>query len=254
MTLWVTTSDPVELRPQFTEDDLQIVIRAAYRQVLGNQHILENDRLANAESMLRNGSITVRGFVEMVANSDLYRSLFFESNPIYRFIELNFKHFLGRPPADQAEVSEHVQIYNTQGYEAEISSYMHSYEYLENFSENLVPYARSTQSLIGSKNSSFNRTFALLRGSASSDSSSKAAKLISDLAANLPTQIATPAGGSGSYDNTGKRFRITVAKPGVGNRFRRSKMIYEINYSQMNARIRSIHKSGGTILSIDEVA
>ncbi|MEM6445548.1 MAG: phycobilisome rod-core linker polypeptide, partial [Cyanobacteria bacterium P01_D01_bin.123] len=192
--------------------------------------------------------------VNMVANSDLYRSLFFDANPIYRFIELNFKHFLGRPPADQAEVSEHVQTYNALGYEAEIASYLDSYEYLQSFGENLVPYARSTQSLVGAKNSSYNRTFALLRSYASSDSSVKSAKLTSDLAANLPTKITRPATSSGAYDNRGKRFRITVAKPGAGNRFRRSQVTYEINYSQMTARIQSIHKSGGTILNIAEVA
>lgn len=254
MGLWVETFEPVELRPEFTEDDLQAVIRAAYRQVLGNQHVLESDRLTSAESLLRNGSITVRGFVGMVANSDLYRALFFESNPIYRFIELNSKHFLGRPPADQAEVSAHVQTYNAEGYEAEIASYLDSDEYLQTFGENVVPYMRSTTSQVGSKNSSYNRTFAIARGYASSDSSSKSAKLTSDLAANLPTKISAPAGGSGTYDNRGKRYRITVAKPGSGKRFRRSQVTYEIGYAQMTNRIQSIHKAGGKILSIAEVA
>ncbi|MEG3859974.1 hypothetical protein [Microcoleus sp. herbarium12] len=32
--------DPVELRSNATEDDLQLVIRAAYRQVLGNVHLM----------------------------------------------------------------------------------------------------------------------------------------------------------------------------------------------------------------------
>lgn len=254
MALWVESTAPVELRPEFTEDDLQGVIRAAYRQTLGNQHVLESDRLDSAESMLRNGSVTVRGFVGMVANSELYKALFFESNPIYRFIELNFKHFLGRPPADQAEISEHVQRYNAEGYEAEIASYLDSDEYLQSFGENIVPYIRSTQSLVGSKNSSYNRTFALARGYASSDSSSKSAKLTSDLAANLPTKISAPARGSGSFDNRGKRFRITVAKPGAGSRFRRSQVTYTVDYSQMTARVQSIHKAGGRILSIAEVA
>ena len=45
MSLWVETTAPVELRPNFTEDDLQTVIRAVYKQVLGNAHLLEGDRL-----------------------------------------------------------------------------------------------------------------------------------------------------------------------------------------------------------------
>lgn len=56
-------SDPVELRSNATEDDLQVVIRAAYRQVLGNAHLMESQRLTSAESLLRNGDITIRDFV-----------------------------------------------------------------------------------------------------------------------------------------------------------------------------------------------
>lgn len=97
MALWIET-ESVELRPNATEEDLQATIRAVYRQVLGNAHIFENQRLTNAESQLRNGDITVAGFVRAVAQSDLYRSLFFETSSPYRFIELNFKHLLGRAP------------------------------------------------------------------------------------------------------------------------------------------------------------
>lgn len=60
-------SDPVEMRSNATENDLQIVIRAAYRQVLGNPHLMESQRLTSAESLLRNGDITVREFVRQVA-------------------------------------------------------------------------------------------------------------------------------------------------------------------------------------------
>ena len=110
MSLWVNDSDPVELREGATEADVQAVIRAAYKQVLGNQHVMESESLTTAEAMLRNGDIGVRGFVRMVAKSELYRSLFFNSSSQYRFIELNCKHFLGRAPLDQAEISEHVRL------------------------------------------------------------------------------------------------------------------------------------------------
>ena len=70
---------------------------------------MDSQRLISAESRLRSGDITVREFVRVVAQSDLYRSLFFETSSPYRFVELNFKHLLGRAPQDQAEISEHVQ-------------------------------------------------------------------------------------------------------------------------------------------------
>ncbi|MGK7928431.1 MAG: phycobilisome rod-core linker polypeptide, partial [Spirulina sp.] len=234
----VTDTETVELRPNFTEDDLQIVIRAVYKQVLGNQHILEGDRLENAESMLRNGEISVRGFVRMVGQSDLYRSLFFEASSQYRFIELNCKHFLGRAPQDQGEISEHVQRYITEGYEADIDSYIDSDEYTSKFGENVVPYPCSTSTQTGMKNSAYNRTFALMSGYAGSDRSTKAI-LTGDLAGNLPTKIGLPAGTSGAYDNTGKRFRIQVSKGGVTPVAKRSSTVCEVDFSQLTQRIQS---------------
>lgn len=254
MSLWAIDSEPVELRPNASEDDLQTVIRAVYKQVLGNQHILEGQNLSSAESLLRNGDINVRQFVNIVAKSELYQSLFFHSSSPYRFVELNYKHLLGRAPQDQSEISEHVGIYNEQGFDAEIDSYIDSDEYLQNFGENIVPYPRSTSSQTGIKNDGFNRMFALLGGPASNDSSN-AAKLITSVGANLPTEIKSPLVGNGAnYGNTGKRFRIAVVKPGVGPVVKRSNTTYEVSYSQMSAKIQNIHKSGGQIVSITEVA
>ena len=252
MSLWAVDSTPVELRPNSTEDDLQAVIRAVYKQVLGNAHLMECDRLISAESLLRNGDITVKGFVNLVAKSDLYRSLFFESSSAYRFIELNSKHFLGRAPADQAEISAHVITYNQQGYDAEIDSYLDSNEYNLNFGENTVPYPRSTRSQVGTKNVGFNRMFALYRGDATSDACGTA-KLITDVAANLGTKIKSAASGSGAYSNTGKRFRISAVK-GTGARMKLSNVTYEVGYDQLSQNIQYINKSGGKILSITEVA
>ena len=254
MSLWVATADPVEFRANATEDDLQVVIRAVYKQVLGNQYVLESDRLSSAESLLRNGDITVKGFVRAVAQSDLYRTLFFETSSPYRFIELNFKHLLGRAPIDQSEIAEHVARYNEQGYEAEINSYLDNDEYNLSFGENVVPYYRSTETQSGIKNVGFNRTFALTRGYAANDIGN-AAKLISDIGSNLPTKIVSPAKGSGAYNNTGKRFRIVVSTSQATaqlNRF--SKRDYVVSYSQMSQKVQTIHKSGGKILSITEVA
>ena len=253
MSLWIET-ESVELRNNATEDDLQAVIRAVYRQVLGNAHVLDNQRLTSAESQLRNGDITVRGFVRAVAESGLYRSLFFETSSPYRFVELNFKHLLGRAPQDQAEIAEHVKRYNEQGYDAEINSYISSDEYFSSFGENIAPSVRCNRTQVGAKNSTFNRTFALSRGFAANDGG-KSAKLIRDVASNLPTKIKAPARGSGAVSNTGKRFRITTATNtavAVLNRF--SKKEYTVSYSQMSQEIQSLIRNGAKILSITEVA
>lgn len=243
--------DPVELRPNATEDDLQTAIRAVYKQVLGNAHLMESERLNSAESSLRNGDITVRGFVRMVAQSELYQSLFFSSSSPYRFIELNCKHLLGRAPLDQAEISRHVQICNEQGYDAEINSYLDSDEYIQNFGENVVPYARSIRSQTGIKNVGFNRMVSLLRGAATSDSSNKA-QLISTVAANIPQKIKVATVKSGSASTTSKRFRITASNAGNAN-VRTTNMTYEVGYAQLSQKIQNIQKTGGKIVSITEV-
>jgi phycoerythrin-associated linker protein len=253
MALWIE-SESVELRSNATEDDLQSVIRAVYRQVLGNAHVLESQRLTSAESQLRNGDISVREFVRAVAQSDLYRALCFETSSPYRFIELNFKHLLGRAPQDQAEISEHVQRYNSEGYEAEINSYIDSDEYVFGFGENVVPSAQGNRTQTGIKNVGFNRTFALMRGFAANDVG-KSARLISDIGGNLPTKIVAPARASGSASgSTGKRFRVSVSKANYGNRVTKSAVTFEVAYSQLSQNIQNIQRTGGKILSITEVS
>ena len=251
MSLWIQDTAETELRPNSTEDDLQVVIRAVYKQVLGNAHLLESDRLVSAESLLRDGDITVRGFVRMVAQSELYRSQFFDNSSQYRFIELNCKHLLGRAPLDQGEISSHVQTYNNSGYEAEIDSYIDSEEYLANFGENIVPSPRATSDS-DVKNVGFNRVYSLYRGYATSDSG-KSAQLISDLASNLPTPIVFPTQGGGTPGCNKKRFRIKVTKGSIASRNRISNLSYDVSYDQLNAKIKNIHRTGGKILSITEI-
>lgn len=101
---------PTELRANSTQDDIQNIIWAAYRQVFGNDHIMRSERLTSAESLLKQGHITTRDFIRALALSDLYKNKFFYGNPQVRFIELNFKHILGRAPYDQSEISEHVDL------------------------------------------------------------------------------------------------------------------------------------------------
>ncbi|MCP2730955.1 phycobilisome rod-core linker polypeptide [Limnofasciculus baicalensis] len=249
MALWSVDSAPVEQRQNGTEDDLQTVISAVYKQVLGNGHLMESERLTSAESQLRNGNISVRQFVNVVAKSDLYKSLFFQSSSQYRFIELNCKHLLGRAPLDQAEIAVHVATYNEAGYDAEIDSYIDSDEYIQSFGENVVPYARTVNSQVGIKNVNFNRTFSLVRGAATSDKSNKA-KLISAVAGNLPTAIKAPVSGGGNPSQTSKRYRIAASASNCGPTTRTSNMEYLVDYSQLSQRVQNIQKSGGKILSI----
>lgn len=254
MSFWVTDLDPVELRERQPNQDFEIIIRQAYKQVLGNAYLLEGETLETAESLFRNGDLTVRGFVRAIGQSELYRSLFFETCSQYRFIEMNCKHFLGRAPLDQAEISQHVQIYNNLGYEAEIDSYIDSDEYLNAYGENTIPCPRTETNQRSILNVGFNRTYALYNGYASSDNITNKATLISDLAANKPTPIIFHKNASsGTPGSNNKRVRIKATKASIGSLNRLSNQTYEVNYEQLNAKIKNLHRTGAKILSINEV-
>lgn len=92
----VILDTPVELRANSSSEEIATIIRDVYKQVLGNPHVMESERLVTQESQLCNGEISIRDFVRAVAKSDFYRSRYFESCAPYRFVELNFKHLLGR--------------------------------------------------------------------------------------------------------------------------------------------------------------
>ena len=123
----------LELWPNGSLEEVQTIIRAVYKQVLGNPHVMESERLVTAESQLSDRAITVREFVRIVAKSEFYRTRYFESCAPYRFVELNFLHLLGRAPQDQREVSEHIVRAVAEGYDAEIQS--EEFEYYNYYSE-----------------------------------------------------------------------------------------------------------------------
>ncbi len=253
----MATATQVELWPNSSHEEVQAVIRAVYKQVLGNAHLMESDRVVTAESQLCDRSITVREFVRAVAKSTIYQARFFEPCSQYRFIELNYKHLLGRAPLDQSEISEHVRIYNEQGYDAEIDSYIDSEEYVTSFGENIVPYYRATSSQVGQKQLGYNRMSALLRGVAETDKAATNSKLLYAVATNSANPITPPASGGrlvARYSNAQKVFRIVVKGATGGGRQRRSSVEYLVPGNNMSDQIQWIHRSGGKIVSITEVA
>ena len=247
----------VELRSDRTEANVQAVIRSAYRQVLGNEYLMESERLVSAESLLRQGQITVRDFVRAITQSELYRKKFFYSNSQPRFIELNYKHLLGRAPYDESEISYHVELYNSQGYEAEINSYIDSAEYQQNFGENTVPYHRGFQTQTGQKTVGFSRIFQLYRGYASSDRapSPKQAKLTWEVAKNVATPIYAPSSAALAGTSGGRRgdiYRVRVMQAASLNSpvVRRSTTELLIPYAQLSSKLQQLNRQGSKVMSI----
>lgn len=200
-------------RPMLTEEDKDAVIVAGLRQLFGNAYLMEEERAEfySAESRFRCGEIPAKEFARAVAKSDTYRKRFFESVSQYRFIELNFKHFLGRAPLNQVEYSKHFKIFAEGGYDAEINSYFDDPEYDDVFGEDILPYTRfrGTYAPINQ----FNRMCALEGGFAGSDKN-KPSMLVTSLAANIPTPAFSVADGLPSIPNAehpSKKFDLPQA-------------------------------------------
>jgi phycocyanin-associated rod linker protein len=254
-------TEPTELRPNWTESDVNAVIWAAYRQVLGNEHIMQSERLTSAESLLRQGKITVRDFVRALAQSELYRNKFFYPNFQVRFIELNYKHLLGRAPYDEAEISHHVDLYTAQGYEAEINSYIDSPEYQQRFGENVVPYYRDLVTTgVGQRTVGFTRLFQLYRGYANSDRSQGQTKgrLTWDLARNTASPISPPSAGALTGAVGGSRgdvYRVRFVQGASSSTavVRRAAAEAVVAYDQLSNKLQQLNRAGSKVVSIQPV-
>jgi phycoerythrin-associated linker protein len=239
-----------ELWPTSTKEETETIIRAVYKQVLGNPHVMESERLTTAESQLFDKSLSVREFVRAVAKSDFYKSRHFENCGPYRSTELNFQHILGRAPESQAEASEHIRRCAEAGFDADIDSYIDSEEYQEAFGENIVPFQRE-KSEVGRKQVVYNRNFAVNRGPAQVSSAVTDSQLVYAVATNSANKITTAKATPGSL--TEKRFKIKT----TGAKFDRPRRVsvdeYIVSATKMTPQIQRIQRSGARIVSITEI-
>lgn len=269
---------PVELRAYASADDVELVIRAVYRQVLGNDYVMQSQRLVSSESLLRNRSITVQEFVRSVAKSDLYKEKFLYNNFQTRTIELNLKHLLGRAPYDESEVIDHLDRYQNEGFDSDIDSYIDSEEYQNAFGENIVPYYRGFSTQTGQKTVGFTRMFHLYRGYANSDRSQIegiSPRLATELGRNSASAVVGPSGsnagwafrnsqdlGQGSLTPTSfgqsqndRLYRLeATGLMGAGYpATRRSSRTFTVPYSRLSDQMQKIQRMGGKIASVTPV-
>ena len=227
----------------------QDVLRATYRQVFGNAHLMEEQLVATAESLFLQGDLTVQGLVSALAYSDTYSSLFLEKNGPYRFVELNFKHLLGRAPRNQAEVSEHVQRLAAEGYQAEIDSYVYSTEYTDAFGFDTVPYWRTTSTTTGESNVTYVRSLNLRGNYAAFDGGKRPILKASLATGSAPASAARGNRGASSSRNQ-RRYRIcwsTLSPTGVN---RRAVQVSVVPYGSLSTTLQSVQRRGGSILSV----
>jgi phycocyanin-associated rod linker protein len=268
---------PVELRPNWTPEEAKVVIQAVYRQVFGNDYLMQSERLTSLESLLVNRQTTVRDFVRGVAKSELYKQKFLYPHFQTRVIELNFKHLLGRAPYDESEVIEHLDRYQEKGFEADIDSYIDSEEYDVKFGDAIVPYYRDLVTTgQGQRTVGFTRLFRLYRGFATSDRSQlgrQNSRLAADLATNRASAIVASSGGGDGWayqastqgtspqrvfgrpsqgTSPSRLYRIEVAGISLPRypKVRRSNKEFLVSYDQLSSTLQQINKMGGKVASV----
>ena len=256
-----------------SDEDKSTIIRCVYQQVLGKQYVLKSDRLTGAESLFRTGYLSVRELVRAVAKSGLYRSRFFENTNPYHFIELNFKHLLGRAPQNKAEMLHHFTILQEQGYDAEIDSYIDSAEYQERFGEEVVPYLHGWDYSKGHEGRQFSWLMQLARGAAASvkgDIAGTNFRLGKALHQDRAVPVVSPnSGGSGVQPANIPASSITQSARGIGQKARvyrveisglnnyrlhkRSNSVRFVPFNKLLEAQQAIHRQGGRVASVTPV-
>ncbi len=265
---------PMEWVPGRSGEEAESLIRAVYRQVLGNAYVMESERLAVPESQFKMGEMSVREFVRAVAKSALYRDRFFTDVPRYRYIELAYRHLLGRAPNSYDDMKMHSNILDAQGYDADIDSFIDSDEYQNTFGENFVPFLRGWKTEALTHMVGFTHAFQLVRGASTSslkaDLSGKTPKLNALVINAQPTAVTAPGNTFSAPTNVsyarqgvgassgGKVYRIEVTgyRAAAVNRvsqFRRSNQVYIVSYENLSQEYQRIHRQGGKIVSISEL-
>lgn len=274
---------PLELIPGDDDAKKEQIITAVYKQVLGNAYVMESERQLVAESQFKLGEISVRELVRRIAKSELYKARFFDACPRYRYIELAFRHLLGRAPVDFQEMRNHAERLDAKGYDADIDSFLDSDDYQNTFGEWTAPYQRGWKTESCGTMQEFTWSFQLLRGNSSSSLKGDLAGISSKLGGaayqNRPMSVVPPSSansqgfsfrpsknladavtrvGVGASDQ-GKTFRVEVTAYSANNvrrvsRYTRSNRVYYVPFDKLSEQFKRIHREGGKIASITPVS
>jgi phycobilisome core-membrane linker protein len=118
-----------------------VIIDGVYRQLFGRD-IYPEQRSTIAEMKLKSGELTVRGFVQQVAKSRVFRQLYWETQYVTKAIETIYRRLLGRPTLGRQEINQYYDICAKQGFYTLVDTLINSREYRASFGEDTVPYER----------------------------------------------------------------------------------------------------------------
>ena len=151
----------IQLPAGATTAQVQAAIDAAYRQLL-NRVPLAAERLGDAESQLRDGQLSMAGFIARVATSDLFAQRLNRMAPLRAAAAASLA-LLGRA-AQPAETSRFLSLRVRSGLRTAIEDLLNNAEYGQSFRQDQVPYLKGMNTADGIPLSTVNRTASLYSG------------------------------------------------------------------------------------------
>jgi len=142
---------------------VQAAIDTAYRQLL-NRVPLAAERLTDAESQLRDGQLTLAGFIARVATSDLFTERLNRMAPLRAAAAASMA-LLGRA-AQPIETSRFLATRVRSGLRTAIEDLLNSADYGQSFGQDQVPFIKGMSTTDGIPLSTVNRTANLYSGNA----------------------------------------------------------------------------------------
>ncbi len=127
-------------------EERQRALYDIYEQVLERQpYAYEHRALAKAEEDFIKDKIGVKRFLKMLGHSEVYLNEFYYNSSNLKFLELCFKHFMGRAPYDRDEMHHYSDILMREGVNGLITRMIDSEEYRKHFGCFTVPYSTDAE-------------------------------------------------------------------------------------------------------------
>lgn len=140
----MNTTQPITVSRRSSLEERQAALTQIYRQVLERQpYAYERKALAQLEKDFLRDKIGVRRFLKELGHSEVYLNAFYHTSSNLKFLELCFKHFMGRALADEDEMKFYCNLLMTKGVKGLVTAILDSEEYRKVFGCFTVPYART---------------------------------------------------------------------------------------------------------------
>ncbi|MBD2190156.1 phycobilisome rod-core linker polypeptide [Pseudanabaena mucicola] len=124
----------------------QNALAQIYAQLLERQpYVSERKEIQQLEQDFLSGKLDVRHFLGGLVMSELYLNSCYHGFSNLKFMEISFKHLLGRTLNDKEEISVYTDVLTKHGVSAFFHKIFDSDEYRKAFGLHTVPYARGSK-------------------------------------------------------------------------------------------------------------